>query len=128
MRRISAVNAELERRGLASYANSTRRRRLFSQLADMKTRARLKPLLDCAPSGWSDWVLPVDGYFGHLEYGPVPFREIEWVEFDSGVHGARASGSPVAASQVNRGLGDAAVNAGLLVTSECGYVRVWGYR
>lgn len=36
------------------------------------------------PSPWEGWVIiPVNGYLETGRAGPVPFREVEWVEIDS---------------------------------------------
>jgi len=45
------------------------------------TRAQLRN--DALPSAWSQWViLPVPGYIEASSYGPVPLREIDWIELD----------------------------------------------
>jgi hypothetical protein len=45
------------------------------------TRAKLKQAAE--PSAWATWFLmPVPGYIEASSYGPVPRREIEWIELD----------------------------------------------
>jgi hypothetical protein len=45
------------------------------------TRAKLKH--EEVPSRWSSlFLLPVPGYIETSSYGPVPRREIEWIELD----------------------------------------------
>ncbi|TGE20995.1 DUF6678 family protein [Hymenobacter metallicola] len=45
------------------------------------TRAKLRD--QHTPSAWSRWfTLPVPGYIEASTYGPVPKREIEWIELD----------------------------------------------
>jgi len=45
------------------------------------TRAKLRN--HDMPSAWAQWfILPVRGYIEASSYGPVPKREIEWIEFD----------------------------------------------
>lgn len=45
------------------------------------TRAKLRN--HDTPSAWSQWfILPVPGYIEASSYGPVPKREIEWIELD----------------------------------------------
>ncbi|MGY2134867.1 DUF6678 family protein [Hymenobacter sp. HD11105] len=45
------------------------------------TRAKLHH--EPAPSAWSSWfLLPVPGYIEASTYGPVPRRDIEWIELN----------------------------------------------
>ncbi|RZJ94003.1 MAG: hypothetical protein EOO60_03980 [Hymenobacter sp.] len=44
------------------------------------TRAKFKQ--DETPSKWGWFLVPVPGYVESSAYGPVPTREVEWVELD----------------------------------------------
>jgi hypothetical protein len=44
--------------------------------------ARLKWKGDSEPSGWGWVISPVRGYLEAGGIGPIPVREVEWVEFD----------------------------------------------
>jgi hypothetical protein len=44
------------------------------------TRAKFKQ--DETPSKWGWFLVPVPGYVESSAYGPVPTREVEWVEID----------------------------------------------
>jgi hypothetical protein len=44
--------------------------------------ARAKFRNDNTPSNWGWFIVPVPGYVESSAYGPVPPRDIEWVELD----------------------------------------------
>ena len=44
------------------------------------TRAKFKQ--DDTPSKWGWFLVPVPGYVESSAYGPVPTREVEWIELD----------------------------------------------
>ena len=114
---------EIERRGLASFANNTRWGSFLRSIEDMGFTCRVKPVLWGGPSPWSGWLLPVDGYLEVTAAGPLPFREIEWIEFDT--NGASLPESP---SSVDLLIQQSA-SASLPITDDgTGVVRVWGYR
>ncbi|MVN79219.1 hypothetical protein GO988_23045 [Hymenobacter sp. HMF4947] len=46
----------------------------------LSTRAKFR--LGTLPSGWGWFLVPVPGYVESSAYGPVPTREVEWVEID----------------------------------------------
>jgi hypothetical protein len=46
----------------------------------LDTRAKFKQ--DETPSKWGWFIVPVPGYVESSAYGPVPSREVEWVEID----------------------------------------------
>ena len=51
--------------------------------ADFTIATRAKLRNHDTPSAWSRWyILPVPGYIEASSYGPVPKREIEWIELD----------------------------------------------
>ncbi|MGI4734898.1 MAG: DUF6678 family protein [Janthinobacterium lividum] len=46
----------------------------------LDTRAKFKQ--DETPSKWGWFIVPTAGYVESSAYGPVPTREVEWVEID----------------------------------------------
>jgi hypothetical protein len=46
----------------------------------LDTRAKFKQ--DEIPSKWGWFIVPTAGYVESSAYGPVPTREVEWVEID----------------------------------------------
>jgi hypothetical protein len=46
----------------------------------LDTRAKFKQ--DDTPSKWGWFLVPTAGYVESSAYGPVPSREVEWVEID----------------------------------------------
>lgn len=51
--------------------------------ADFPIATRAKLVNQDTPTAWAQWfLLPVPGYIEASSYGPVPKREIEWIELD----------------------------------------------
>ena len=49
-----------------------------------KTAVRIKWTGVCDDPEWGCWVIiPTDGYIETGDIGPVPFREVEWLEIDT---------------------------------------------
>ncbi len=77
--------AEVRRRNLTSHMNQTKWAKVLPELDRKLVQIRLKWLFAQSPGNWSSqYFLPVDGYFEDSRQGPVPFREIEWLELRTG--------------------------------------------
>ncbi|WP_407941103.1 DUF6678 family protein [Nitrogeniibacter aestuarii] len=75
------TRSEVRRRNLASHMNQTKWSEVLPQLKPLSVQVRLKWFFDSSPGSWSgSYLLPVDGYFEETSFGPIPFREIEWLE------------------------------------------------
>lgn len=75
------TRAEVSRRNLTSHMNQTKWAKVLPRLDPKLVQIRLKWLFASSPGNWSNqYLLPVDGYFEEPRRGPVPFREIEWLE------------------------------------------------
>ena len=61
--------------------NQTKWAEVLPHLQPELDQIRLKRLFDSTPGIWSgQYLLPVEGYFEVTRLGPIPFREIEWME------------------------------------------------
>jgi hypothetical protein len=79
------VHAEIARRNLASHMNQKKWARVLPMLRDFDAVVRVKWLFDEAQQEWSGrYLLPVAGYFEETRLGPIPYREIEWLELKVG--------------------------------------------
>ena len=48
-----------------------------------KIALRIKWAGDCDEPEWAPWVIiPTDGYIETGGMGPIPFRDVEWIEID----------------------------------------------
>jgi hypothetical protein len=57
---------------------------LVEAIKDLSPGVRMKWSGDDSPPAWERWlIVPTDGYLETGRVGPVPFREVEWVELDS---------------------------------------------
>ncbi len=75
------VKAEIEMRNLTSHMNQTKWSRILPCLNSLEAEIKLKWLLDNQPTNWSSkYLIPADGYFEEIILGPIPFREIEWLD------------------------------------------------
>ncbi|MFK7885242.1 MAG: DUF6678 family protein [Gammaproteobacteria bacterium] len=115
-------------RQLTSYANRTRWARFFESVKRLELLTRVKWLLGNEAHGWGRWKIPTDGYFEHFGLGPIPFREIEWVEIRSGKSVYR--GRLVDSEELNFSaeITSALEKSKLDYSSEEGLFRIWGYR
>jgi hypothetical protein len=51
--------------------------------AQFKVLARAKWELEQEPPPWGEWLIsPAPGYLESASQGPIPFREVEWVEIN----------------------------------------------
>jgi|LakMenE18May11ns_1017448.scaffolds.fasta_scaffold9689307_1 hypothetical protein len=49
-----------------------------------KIALRIKWAGDCDEPEWAPWVIiPTDGYIETGGMGPIPFRDVEWIEIDT---------------------------------------------
>lgn len=72
----------LTERQLASFANNGRWSAALAALLTLDVRIRLKRVTDDEASDWGRFCLPVPNVVEPLSFGPVEFREIEWLEVD----------------------------------------------
>jgi hypothetical protein len=57
--------------------------RLLEAIGPLRPAVRVKWLGDAEPTKWEPWIIiPSDSYLETGTMGPVPFREVEWVEVD----------------------------------------------
>lgn len=86
--------------------------KLVEAIRDLQPGVRMKWSGDDEPPPWERWLLvPVVGYLETGRIGPVPFREVEWVEIDPRWKNER--GRLVVAAQADelvRALENASVN------------------
>ncbi|MEL6382745.1 MAG: DUF6678 family protein, partial [Cyanobacteria bacterium J06626_18] len=69
-------------RQLVGCYNNTRWRQLTDNVKGLPLRSRIKWVFEPEPTTWGTWSIPTNGYLEHDGLGPVPFREIEWLEID----------------------------------------------
>ena len=75
------VNAEIAKRNLTSHMNQTKWSKVLPCIKLLDTQIKLKWLLENEPTNWSmNYLLPTNGYFEEIRIGPIPFREIEWLD------------------------------------------------
>lgn len=119
---------EIERRGLAGYANDTRWQKFLGSIVPLDMDCRVKWIFG-GPSRWNRWLLPADGYFENVSAGPIVFREIEWLELDPATQRTHDRPDEVDNVAAAAALMEA-VESARLVASDAGdgRVRVWGYR
>ena len=117
-----------ESRGLASYANKTRWTEALSELESFDLLARLKWLFDDELSKWSRWIIPVPGYLEVLSFGPIPFREIEWLEINPRVEKWRGALVEPEIVDHRSKVVYVLANSRLIYSEHDGVIRVWGYK
>lgn len=72
----------IQKRQLVSVSNNTRWRQFVAALAELPPQFRVKWLFADEPLSWGALFSPVSGYLEQGGLGPIPFREIEWIEID----------------------------------------------
>lgn len=93
--------------------NQTKWSEVLLQLKSLSVQVRLKWLFDSSPGSWSgNYLLPVDGYFEETSLGPIPFREIEWLEL-------RANNL--------KALKETLITLNIPFSREGNHLKIWGY-
>ena len=124
----SKLTKEIEKRKLASYANSTRWSNFLYEIVDLHLQSRIKHIFSENPTNWNRWILPVKNYIEHLELGPIPFSEIEWLEIDTKKENHRGVLIPSEIVDFKEEVNNALRNSKLNGESEGKYLKIWGYR
>ncbi len=58
--------------------------KVVSTIQRYRPAVRVKWIGDPDVPDWAPWVLiPIDGYIETGRMGPVPFRDVEWIEIDA---------------------------------------------
>jgi hypothetical protein len=57
--------------------------KLVETIKPIRPAIRVKWSRDKEPTGWNPWIIiPSDSYLETGGLGPIPFREVEWIEID----------------------------------------------
>ena len=73
----------IQERQLVSFSNNTRWKNFTaSKILKLPLQFRIKWIFRDTAASWGRLFSPVDGYLEQGDLGPIPFREIEWLEID----------------------------------------------
>jgi len=127
MNALKKLYKRLQERQLVSCSNDTRWRQLTHQLEGQLFRSRVKWIFAFEPTDWGTWFLFTDGYLEHSNIGPIPWREIEWLEIDSIERQFR--GKLVPDREIDRSVMLASIlnDCRAVFTTEGTIYRIWGY-
>ena len=100
----------------------------MTAIINLPLRCRVKWIFQTEPAAWGGLSTPVKGYIEPSNLGPIPLREVEWLELDSMEHQRR--GVLVADLEIDRSddIEAALTECRLAFSKESKIYRVFGYR